>query len=212
MKNILGMLKLGAILAAFAATLCVMLAFVYAGTRPIVEQRERSDLEAALKESFPEADSFEAIEGMQSPDDSVAIESAHKAVNGGEIIGAVLSVSRAGYSGQIRMLVGVSLNGVITGVKIMSHSETPGLGANASSASYFVDRERRTTFYGQFAGKNISDPFEVRKDVEVITASTITSRAVALAVKAAGIAAIDWLAGIDAGAAAPAGVPEGDAE
>ncbi len=54
--NILGMIKLGIILAAFAAAACVMLAFVYNGTTAIIAQRQQADLEAALKELFPEAD------------------------------------------------------------------------------------------------------------------------------------------------------------
>jgi electron transport complex protein RnfG len=92
-------------------------------------------------------------------------------------------------------MVGVSRDNFITGVKILEHSDTPGLGANAASPSYFVDRAKGITFYGQFAGKKISDPFEVKKDVAAITASTITSRAVSNSVKAAGLAFSAWLSG-----------------
>jgi electron transport complex protein RnfG len=58
-----------------------------------------------------------------------------------------------------------------------------------------VDQAAGTTFYGQFAGKAVTDPFEVRGDVQAITASTITSTAVAAAVKAAGTGAAVWLEG-----------------
>jgi len=75
----------------------------------------------------------------------------------------------------------------------MEHSDTPGLGANAASPSYYVDRAKGITFYGQFAGKSVTDPFAVKGDVAAITASTITSRAVTSAVKAAGQAASEWL-------------------
>jgi electron transport complex protein RnfG len=50
------------------------------------------------------------------------------------------------------------------------------------------------TFYGQFAGKSVEAPFEVKGDVAAITASTITSKAVTMAVKASGDAAFAWLA------------------
>jgi electron transport complex protein RnfG len=79
----------------------------------------------------------------------------------------------------------------------MEHSETPGLGANAEAPSYYVDREKKITFYGQFAGKSVSDPFQAKGDVHAITASTVTSNAVALAVKAAGVGASAWLSGTD---------------
>jgi electron transport complex protein RnfG len=169
-----------------------MLAFVYAGTSKIIASRVAADQQAALKEIFPDADSFEPVENVTSPDPSVTIESAYLAKRGGATAGMALKLSRASYSGSIVLLVGVSVEKRITGVKIMEHSDTPGLGANAASPSYFVDREKGITFYGQFVGKNISDPFTVKGDVVAITASTITSRAVTLAVKAAGQAAAQW--------------------
>ena len=194
MKNITNMLKLGLTLAVFAAAACVMLAFVYTGTSKIISQRQQADLEAALKEIFPDADSFEPAQGIISPDAAVSIEGAYQANQNGIPLGAAVNLSSAGYAGPVKMMAGVSIDGRITGVKIMEHSDTPGLGANAASPKYFVDRERGITFYGQFAGKNVSDPFEIKDDVAAITASTITSKAIASAVKAAGIAVTAWFA------------------
>ena len=188
------MLKLGVTLAAFAAAACVMLAFVYAGTKKIIDVREEADLQAVLKEIFPEAQSFEPVDGLASADPAVIINNAYKAVRDGKLSGVAMRLSRTGYAGPIIMLVGVSAGGTITGVKIMEHSETPGLGANAASKVYFVDRAKGHTFYGQFIGKNANDSFSVHNDVIAITASTITSRAVASSVKAAGAAAIEWFA------------------
>jgi electron transport complex protein RnfG len=203
MKN---MIKLGITLALFAAAACVMLAFVYSGTSNIIARRQQADLEAALKELFPDADGFSEITGIISPDLSVTIESQYEARRNGEIAGAALRVSRGSYGGPIRVLVGVSAGNTITGVKILEHSDTPGLGANAASPKYYVDRAAGTTFYGQFAGKSVDDPFEVRGDVQAITASTITSQAVTAAVKAAGTGAAAWFTGenidIDAASAA----------
>ncbi|MDR2304619.1 MAG: FMN-binding protein [Treponema sp.] len=190
------MLKLGLTLAVFAAAACVMLAFVYTGTERIIAMRQQTDLEAALKELFPEADSFTDISGtIASPDLSVTFESEYEARKGGVLIGAVLRCSRASYGGQIKVLAGINADGTVSGVKILEHSDTPGLGANAAAANYFVDRAAGLTFYGQFAGKSVSEPFEVKKDVIAVTASTITSHAVAAAVKAAGNAAFAYLGG-----------------
>jgi electron transport complex protein RnfG len=197
------MLKIGMTLAAFATALCVMLALVYTGTSAIIKQRQETDLQAMLEDIFPDADSFEQADGINSPDAAVTIESAYKALRNGNLVGAAVRVSRASYSGPIITMVGVNIDGTITGVRILEHSDTPGLGANAASDSYFVDRGKGITFYGQFTGKSVNDPFEVKRDVVVITASTITSRAVALSVKAAGIAANAWLKSI--GASLPSG-------
>jgi electron transport complex protein RnfG len=192
------MLKLGFTLALFAAAACVMLAFVYSGTADIIAQREAADLEAALRELFPGADSFQAINEIQSPDLSVTIGAQYEALRDGKIAGAALQVSRGSYGGPIKILVGVSADRTITGIKILEHSDTPGLGANAASPSYYVDRAAGITFYGQFAGKAVDDPFKVKGDVQAITASTITSSAVSAAVKAAGTGAAAWLGGEDA--------------
>ena len=194
MKNIAGMLKLGCTLAAYAAVACVMLAFVYAGTSKIIAIRTEADQQAALKEVFPDADSFEPVQGVASPDPSVSISTAYIAKRSGTTAGMALKLSRASYSGPIVLMAGVSADKRITGVKIMEHSDTPGLGANAASPSYFVDRAKGITFYGQFTGKNTADPFLVKGDVTAITAATITSTAVASAVKAAGQSAAAWLA------------------
>ena len=206
MKNIL---RLGITLALFAVAACVMLAFVYSGTKNKIDENQESELKAAQKELFPEADSFPEIsEELQNPDRSVTIEKQYGAFQDGEPIGAVLQVSRGSFGGPIRILVGVSAGNIITGIKILEHSDTPGLGANAASPRYFVDRAAGMTFYGQFTGKSVADPFEVKRDgdVQAITASTVTSMAVTAAVKAAGKSAAAWIAGeeveIDATSAA----------
>ncbi len=192
-----GMLKLGVVLALYAVAACVGLAFVYAGTEKVIAQRQRADLEASLSELFSEADDFKAISGLKSGDPAVTIEDdgAFAAYKNGEVIGAVLRTSSASYNGAIKVLVGVGTNGRISRVKILEHSDTPGLGANAASSTYYVDRAKGIHFYDQFAGKAVSDPFVPKNDVIAITAATITSRAVAASVKAAGEAALVWFAG-----------------
>ena len=195
MKKFFGMLKLGVILALFASAACVMLAFVYLGTSSVIEQRQKANLEAALKELFPDADSFDPIEEITSPDSAVTIEAAYAAKKNGQTIGAALTVSRSGYSGPIKTMVGVTSAGFISGVKILEHSDSPGYGAEAASPKYFVDRARGITFYGQFSGKSVKDSFTVKEDVISITSSTVTSRAVSASVKAAGLAVDAWLSG-----------------
>jgi len=198
LKDFLGMMKLGFILAVFATASCIMLAFVYAGTKTIIEQHQEEELVKAEKEIFPDADSFEEIENIESPDPAVTIMVAFSALKNGEVIGAVLELSRAGYSGPIMTMVGISKDGFITGVKILEHSDTPGYGANAALPSYFVDREKGLTFYGQFAGKHVTHPFRVNHDVIAVSSSTITSNAVSSSVKAAALAAHAWFTGDEA--------------
>ena len=190
-----GMVKLGLILALYAAAACVGLAFVYAGTEKVITQRQQADANAALKEVFPDADNFKPITDIISPDPAVTIEEgAVLALKNGAAIGVALKTSRASYSGAIKILVGTGVDGKISGIKILENNDTPGLGANAGSKTYYVDRANGIRFYDQFAGKSVNDPFTPKQDVIAISAATISSRAVADSVKAAGKAASAWLA------------------
>ena len=194
-SGVAGMAKLGIILALYAAAACVGLAFVYAGTAEIIAQRQAADLESALKDLFAGADGFNDISGtISSADPAVEFGSQYEIRQGGQVIGAALQASTGSYGGPIKVLVGVGVNGTISGVKILEHTDTPGLGANAASETYYVDRAGGIRFYDQFAGKASTDRFEVKDDVIAITAATITSRAVSIAVKISGEAAYAWLA------------------
>ena len=96
--------------------------------------------------------------------------------------GYVADVIVAGSQGNIELMVGVDPAQVVTGVSIIASAETAGLGAKASDE----------TWRAQFVG--LSGNIAVTKDggqVEAITASTITSRAVCDAVNAALAAVAD---------------------
>ncbi|MDR0553537.1 MAG: FMN-binding protein [Treponema sp.] len=191
-----GILKMGLVLAIYATAACVGLALVYAATKDIISGNEQKALDAALKGLFSDSGiSFEDITGtISSPDPLVTFEKQYAAYRDKDIVGAAIRSSRGSYGGPITVLTGISADGRISGVKILSHQDTPGLGANAASETYYVNKPKKITFYGQFAGKSVGDPFEVKNDVDAITASTITSRAVADSVKAAGTAVGEWLA------------------
>ena len=91
------MLKLGLILAAYSLVACVGLAFVYAGTKTVIEQRQKADLEAALKSLFPAADEFKDVSGtFTSPDPSVVFDREYLASAGGSVLG--LAVRGVGAS------------------------------------------------------------------------------------------------------------------
>ena len=89
---------------------------------------------------------------------------------------AVISASN-GFSGPVTVMVGITGDGIIHNTTVLSQSETPGLGAKCQTDEKFIN---------QFKGWNPAEKsLTVKKDggdVDAITASTITSRAYALAV------------------------------
>ena len=93
----------------------------------------------------------------------------------GTFKGVAIKTSEGGFCGKIEMMVGFLADGTIKGTSVLSHSETPGLGANMTGK-----------FKDQFVDKNpASFKLTVSKDggdVDAITAATITSRAFSKAV------------------------------
>lgn len=89
---------------------------------------------------------------------------------------AIIS-STSGFGGLLTLMVGIAEDGTVHNTTVLSHSETPGLGAKCATDEQFLSQFRGL----DPAAKNIA----VKKDggdLDAITASTITSRAYALAV------------------------------
>jgi electron transport complex protein RnfG len=196
MNGIKEMLKLGFVLALYATAACVGLAFVYTGTSAIIGERQKVDLEASLQELFPQMDAFKDVTGaVSSPNPAVTFQIVYEIQKSGATIGLAIQAAGASYGGPIKVLTGVGMDAKITRVKVLEHADTPGLGANAASPTYYVDKAKKLTFTGQFGEKRADSPFAVQEDVVAITASTITSRAVTTVVKASSHAAVTYLEG-----------------
>lgn len=139
---------------------------------PIALQNEKT-LNASMQAVMPEASSFEQLDVELTG----TITAVYQADNGGY----VLTTEPSGFGGVVSTMVGVDADGVITGLRVTGHSETPGLGAKSTEPE----------FYEQFAGK--SGSVAVTKDggeIVPITSSTITSRAVCAGAQEA----LDWVA------------------
>ena len=164
-KLLKDMLKLGLTLALFAGASCALLALVYAVTEPTIAGLERKQTAESLAELFPEAKDFPKLDEALVPADSaIRFTEAYLALDAsGERVGIAIKAFGPSYGGDASVLVGVDAGNGIAGIKILQLKDTPGLGANATSPTYFVDRSSGTTWPGQFKGKSLSDPFEVKK-------------------------------------------------
>jgi len=91
-------------------------------------------------------------------------------------------VAPDGYGGPIRLLVGIRKSGELAGVRVVRHSETPGLGD-------FIEADKGD-WIEQFEGLSLGDPpreqWAVKKDggrFDQMTGATITPRAVVKAIR-----------------------------
>ncbi len=97
---------------------------------------------------------------------------------GGEILAVIVpALSPSGYGGPIRLIAGIDRDGIVTGVKVLEHHETPGLGDRIATG--------RGDWIRRFTGRSLTDPpperWQVKRDggaFDQITGATISSRAV----------------------------------
>lgn len=179
------------ILLLFALTGTAMVAFTYLNTRDQIAANERATLLRKLNQLVP-AGSYDnellddritvlhpATLGTDKP---VAVYRAREA---GQPVAVVMTpVAPNGYSGSIKLLVGIKVDGSLSGVRVVTHRETPGLGDA-------IDEERSDWIFG-FDGKSLGNPlpdkWAVKKDggeFDQLTGATITPRAIVKAVRQA---------------------------
>jgi electron transport complex protein RnfG len=181
-------LHLGLLLAAvaLAGTGLMVLAAWHAG--PYIAASERRELLQSLEEvlvtgsydNLPAEDRITVVAPERLGPDGPA--TVYRARRDGEPVAAVFTVvAPDGYTGPIRLLVGVDVAGAVTGVRVVAHKETPGLGDA-------IEAERSDWIRG-FHGRsrrNVPDrQWKVRRDggrFDQLTGATITPRAVVAAV------------------------------
>ena len=154
-----------------------VLGLVYGMTKDAIAEVDQKKNEAAIKAVLPlenvtyKADTLKY--NYEGVDMTFPCNLAYDA--NGNFQGAAVKTNEGGFGGKIDMMVGFLADGTIKGTSVLSHAETPGLGANMTGK-----------FKDQFVDKNPADfKLIVKKDggdVDAITAATITSRAFSKAV------------------------------
>lgn len=163
--------KLTVVLFLICAVVAAVLGAVNEITKGPIETRQREKTERAYKAVLPYADSFTEIDPSLYADFKSTINKISAADNGA---GHVVETTFSGAQGSITMAVGVDADGRCSGISIIKHSETSGLGEVAASSS-----ERGVSFRNSFIGKDESITIS---DIDAITGATITSKAVTGAV------------------------------
>jgi len=142
-----------------AASLAVMNAV----TKEPIARYEKQQRDDALRGVFPDAGEF-----LNSQPDRV-----WEVLRKGEKTGHVFLTQVQGYSGPITLMFGMDSSGAVTGLRVLRHTETPGLGAKITTAQ-FRDQFRNKRPEHLILKKH--DP--ARGQIDAITGATISSRAV----------------------------------
>ena len=150
-----------------------VLAGVYALTCEPIKAAEAGELKASIGMVLPGG-------GQISEPLAVDIDGTeyqyYKSEKDGSVQAYAVKSETNGFGGKLSLMVGVLPDGTVWATRVLSHSETPGLGAKCTTDE---------GFYSQFRGLGPDKALRLKKDggdLDAITASTITSRAYTLAV------------------------------
>lgn len=176
------------ILMAFTVIGTAMLAGTYETTKEPIARSEREAKLHLLAQVMPAAlhDNDLLQDALQLPPAELlgqdAASVAYRARRNGEAAGVILeAIAPDGYSGDIKLLIGIAADGTITGVRVLAHKETPGLGDYIELAH----SDWIKNFDGKSLAKLPDEAWRVKKDggqFDYMTGATITPRAVVKAV------------------------------
>ncbi|MBN2905378.1 MAG: electron transport complex subunit RsxG [Rhodobacteraceae bacterium] len=169
----------GLLLAGFSLATALILSVSDQATRGPITDRATQDLLDSLAQVIPaDMHSNDLVADMQQVTDPTEGDvPVYVARAGGVVTGVAFVLTGYGYSGAIRVLIGMAPDGTLLGVRVLSHSETPGLGDKIEV--------RKSDWINDFAGRALTDPgpegWKVKKDGGVFdqfSGATITPRAV----------------------------------
>ncbi len=193
------------LLGAFALLTAAILAGTQLMTKDRIAAAERKAAEQALLEIIASLDKPHTNDLL---DDTQAIpQSLQKALNwkgdeqvylakhNGELLAYLFpTIAPEGYSGDIKLLVGITPQGALSGVRVLAHKETPGLGdkVELKKSNWIL------SFTGRILDETNKKQWTVKKDggdFDQFTGATITPRAVIKQVKQSLVAFKQWQAG-----------------
>jgi Na+-translocating ferredoxin:NAD+ oxidoreductase subunit G len=177
------------ILAALAAICTALVAITYRSAAPRIAANEQAYLEQSLAPvlaglsydgKLSESTLIIPVPHGLPGDSAVTV---YRVFANEQPVAALFVVSaRDGFTGPIKLLVGIAASGALTGVRVLEHKETPGLGDLIDSS--------RSDWIQQFSGRSLGNPevsrWAIRRDggdFDQLTGASITPRAVVKAIK-----------------------------
>ena len=181
--------KSGVTLAVIAAFCTAIVALTFQLTAERIEANKKEWLERSLQPAlaglFFDSPVTESMLTIPPPHELPGSEAAiiYRVYAGERPVAALFVVSaRDGYAGPIRLLIGVAMDGTVTGVRVLEHRETPGLGDRIDIT--------KSDWVLQFDGRSLRDPEQSRwaingdgGDFDQLTGASVSPRAVINAIR-----------------------------
>lgn len=183
MNDTKSMIKNALILFAITLVAGVLLGIVYQVTKEPIAYQEKLAQDKANQSVFATASTFDDVAldetgaaGIAADFTGVTIQSVKEAKDSsGTGLGYVIQVKSKGYGDFITYTVGITNDGNINGISIISIAETPGLGMNAEKVIVPQFADKAAQQFSVVKNGQLTDP---SSQIEAISGATITSRAV----------------------------------
>ena len=153
-------------------------------THDVIKQRYAEDMKASLSQVVhPDMYNNEILKDTVTLKYDGEDKKVYRARDNGRVVAAAFQMTTNGYSGPIKIIMGVNASGVLMGVRVLSHTETPGLGdqIEAKKSKWIF------AFDSMSFAKLKPGMWKVKKDkgyFDQFTGATITPRAVVKGIKA----------------------------
>ena len=188
-------LKVAGTLTVIALVVAALLGVVNNVTKDKIAEQDAENTRIAMSAVAPEGSEFgdkmdisDAVAAAASAQGGKIVEM-YPMTNGGADAGYVVKVSASGSQGTITMMVGVDANKAITGISVISHSETSGIGTKV------VGNEPNSAgepVLDQFVGMSGSGSLVVGKNVIAVSGTTVSTKGITMGANAA-LAAVEAL-------------------
>ncbi len=188
-------LKVAGTLTVIALVVAALLGVVNNVTKDKIAEQDAENTRIAMSAVAPEGSEFgdemdisDAVAAAASAQGGKIVEM-YPMTNGGADAGYVVKVSASGSQGTITMMVGVDANKAITGISVISHSETSGIGTKV------VGNEPNSAgepVLDQFVGMSGSGSLVVGKNVIAVSGATVSTKGITMGANAA-LAAVEAL-------------------
>ena len=178
-----------------------ILAATYGFTKTRIQKQQDVIKEEALKQVMPET-----VGDRIEPVKKDGVVKYWKVFKGQDTIarGYIFVSKKYGYSSVIETMIGIKKDGTITGVRVLSQNETPGLGAkiveiisdktliSSLKEGFLKERHAKAPYFTeQFRDKDIRGIELSKNNIHAITGATISSRAVLDSIKSQGLKMLD---------------------
>ena len=188
-------LKVAGTLTVISLITAFLLGLVNGVTKDKIAAIDAEKTRVAMSAVVPEGSEF--TDALEQTDDVVAAAKAqggtitelYGVTNGGAEAGYVAKVSASGSQGTITMMVGIDANKTITGISVVSHSETSGIGTKVVENK---PNSAGTPVLDQFIGMSGAGSLVVGSNITAVSGATVSTKGITMGANAA-LAAVEAL-------------------